>query len=688
VYVEAKLTATDAGGLTNSKSINLYLNNNPVQSGNLILNPSLESSTAGSPNNWLHGGYGVNDATYIYPVVGFDGVNAAKVQMTTYTSGDAKWSHEPVAVDANKQYAFSGYYQSNVGLGTIVQVGYGNGTYTYMDLGDMPSSPGWSRIDRTFTTPVGAQSVVVMQTLNEPGFLSIDNYSLALVATTSDTSLPIVSFVSPLAAQTVSGTTTLVAEATDNVGVTSVEFRVDGSVLGTKTAAPFTLPWNTKNTTNAAHNIIAVARDAAGNVATSSTVSVNVLNATGGGTGGTNLVLNPSVETLGVATGTPQSWLKGKFGTNGATFIYPAAAFDGLRGLKLSMPTYTSGDAKWYMQEVPVTPGTAYKFSHYYQADVPTVLQLRYTSTANALSYQTLSANLPATTTWAKTNYNFTPPANIKSVTVFHILKQVGNLSTDLYNINTGTGGSDTVAPIVAISTPQTGTTSSNTIMLRAQAADATSGVSGVKFFVDGVQNGNELATSPYELALDTTTLANGVHVVTAVARDASGNTATSTQVNVTVSNLVNPPPDTTPPTINWVTPLSGATTTGNVSLTVNAADNTAVVGVDYKVDSTVLGTSSVSPFSFTWNSASTSNGAHILTATARDLAGNSASQTRAVTVSNTSSTTTGPNLIVNGNMETANGANPQAWNRGGWGTNTRTFTYPIVGSLCFNGTE
>jgi hypothetical protein len=41
-----------------------------------------------------------------------------------------------------------------------------------------------------------------------------------------------------------------------------------------------------------------------------------------------------------------------------------------------------------------------------------------------------------------------------------------------------------------------------------------------------------------------------------------------------------------------------------------------------------------------------------------------------------------GPELVLNGSVETvgATASVPLGWNTGGWGTNTRTFSYPSTG--------
>jgi hypothetical protein len=100
----------------------------------------------------------------------------------------------------------------------------------------------------------------------------------------------------------------------------------------------------------------------------------------------------------------------------------------------------------------------------------------------------------------------------------------------------------DTTAPTVMITSPASGATVSGTTPVTASASDNV-GVAGVQFFVDGIATGAEDTTSPYSAAWDTTTATTGSHTLTAVARDAAGNTATSAPVTVTVST---PPPATT----------------------------------------------------------------------------------------------------------------------------------------------
>ena len=92
---------------------------------------------------------------------------------------------------------------------------------------------------------------------------------------------PSVSLTSPGAGATVSGTATVAASASDNRGVSGVQFKLDGQNLGAEdTSAPYSVPWNTMSAATGAHTVTAVARDAAGNKASAGDVSVTVTRTT------------------------------------------------------------------------------------------------------------------------------------------------------------------------------------------------------------------------------------------------------------------------------------------------------------------------------------------------------------------------------------------------------------------------
>lgn len=101
---------------------------------------------------------------------------------------------------------------------------------------------------------------------------------LNTVAPPPDITPPSVSVSSPVANATVSGTTTITAAATDNIGVAKVELYIDGQLVGTDVAAPYSFVWDTSGYANGSHAITTKAYDAVGNNTASLAVNVTVNN--------------------------------------------------------------------------------------------------------------------------------------------------------------------------------------------------------------------------------------------------------------------------------------------------------------------------------------------------------------------------------------------------------------------------
>jgi hypothetical protein len=232
----------------------------------------------------------------------------------------------------------------------------------------------------------------------------------------------------------------------------------------------------------------------------------------------------------------------------------------------------------------------------------------------------------------------------------------------------------DTTAPTISITSPTSGQTISGTKVITVSASDNI-GIDHVDFYrssAGGTQATvlmGSSATSPYSYSWNTTTVPNGNYVISAKAYDAANNSTVSTLVSVIVSNTASPGPDTTPPTVSYVSPTTGSTIASTVTLSANASDNIGVTKVDFYRGSTLVGTDTTATggiYSITWDTITVANGAYSLTAKAFDAAGNSTTSTPAVsvTVNNvvvpppTGTFTTwnpsdkGPNVILsNGNL-------------------------------------
>jgi hypothetical protein len=95
------------------------------------------------------------------------------------------------------------------------------------------------------------------------------------VSNQTDTTPPTVSITSPVDGQTLWSGTNVMVVAWDDVGVTQVSLYVDGVLYGTDSSAPYTFSFNAKKLSKGTHALTAKARDAAGNSATSTAVTVN-----------------------------------------------------------------------------------------------------------------------------------------------------------------------------------------------------------------------------------------------------------------------------------------------------------------------------------------------------------------------------------------------------------------------------
>ena len=115
----------------------------------------------------------------------------------------------------------------------------------------------------------------------------------------------------------------------------------------------------------------------------------------------------------------------------------------------------------------------------------------------------------------------------------------------------------------------------------------------------------------------DTGLAPSTAYAYSVAAADFVGNTsASSAPATITTMD-----PDNVPPTVNITSPINGATVTGTVTIGANASDNVSLLGVTFQLNGSSVGSEDTSaPFTASWNTRSATNGAHTLTAVARDV--------------------------------------------------------------------
>lgn len=201
----------------------------------------------------------------------------------------------------------------------------------------------------------------------------------------------------------------------------------------------------------------------------------------------------------------------------------------------------------------------------------------------------------------------------------------------------TGTGSAaDTIAPSIAITSPTSASTFVATGPSLALGGTASDNVGVTQVTWTNNRGGTGTAAGTTSWSVSAVALQAGTNIITVTARDAAGNTK---QATFTVSLS-----DTTPPTVAVTGPASSATVTGTVMVSASASDNVGVAGVQFKVDGANLGVEvTTSPYATTWSSATFADGPHVVTAVARDAAGNKTSAGITVAVANGAPDTTGP---------------------------------------------
>lgn len=479
-----------------------------------------------------------------------------------------------------------------------------------------------------------------------------------------DVTAPSVSITAPGPGATVAGTVTVSAGASDNVGVAGVQFKLDGANLGAEdTSAPYSVSWNSASVTNGSHALTAVARDAAGNTATSAPVSVTVAN-----TVVTTLAVSPADTSLNLNTTnystattlTTYTWPDQRV-ANAILMKFdlaslPANAVVQEATLQLALvesdatadPTYAISVHKIVGRNPVITATTGYTFDGVTgwtantccssnvpmaQADISAAYDTQAIDKTPGLKSWNVMALVEEWAVDSSTNFGLLLNSDVSKVAdryrYFASMEHPDPALRPVLRISYTMPPPDPTPPTVSLTAPAAGASVSGTVTVSATASDNV-GVASVQFQLDGANLGTTDTTAPYSITWNTATVTAGPHTLRAVARDAAGNATTSAGVSVTVL-------DVTAPTIAISAPAAGATVSGTVAITANAADAVGVAGVQFKLDGANLAAEDTSaPYSVSWNTTGVADGSHTLTAVARDAAGNQrTSSAVAVTVSN-----------------------------------------------------
>jgi hypothetical protein len=208
-----------------------------------------------------------------------------------------------------------------------------------------------------------------------------------------------------------------------------------------------------------------------------------------------------------------------------------------------------------------------------------------------------------------------------------------GENSAQSQSITLYVDNEDNVSPSGFILYPYAGQHLSGEVEIQVSATD-NQGVASVDFAINGTVESSD-ASEPYSYVWNTTAAAEDEqHIIQVTITDLSGNTAELTPIAVFVDNDLT---DTTPPVVSILSPVSGQTVSGTVTVSAFASDNVAVAEVNFFIDDSLTSTATESPYSYLWGTqALPDSSEHIIRVSALDPAGNETSaQPIVVTVQN-----------------------------------------------------
>lgn len=180
----------------------------------------------------------------------------------------------------------------------------------------------------------------------------------------------------------------------------------------------------------------------------------------------------------------------------------------------------------------------------------------------------------------------------------------------------------DGIPPVVNITSPADGAIVQGLVTITFTAEDQQGDLKEYGLKIDGTT----VSTYSFSYEWDTTTFADGSHVIEAYAHDRT--TVGTDQITVTVSNgeVIDDPP-----TVTITTPITGSTISGTQTISIDVSDDIDTLIPDIYIDGIYIATTN----NYEWDTTSYSNDTHIIYAEVTDSSLQTASDQISVTVDN-----------------------------------------------------
>jgi subtilisin family serine protease len=426
-----------------------------------------------------------------------------------------------------------------------------------------PLDVGFNVLTTSFVLPYGGAQQALRGVYRYGGTASpcgtgnmIDHDDLVfMVGQEQDTQAPTATLTAPAAGATLKNTVTLTATASDNFGVTSVEFYDGTTLLWTDSTEPYSYAWNTRTAPNGTRPLTVRAYDAAGLVGVSAEVSVTLDN-------------DLSPPTVSFTTPAPGATVRGSV-TLGAVAtdnvgVTRVEFYDG--ATRLGTDTVSPYNASWSTASGPngsrTVTARAYDASgNIGLAELTVVVDNDTVAPTVTLTSPTEGAALTGTVTFSASasddkgvtrvvfyigtiqagtdttapytySYNTRILPNGPKVITARAYDVAGNMGVS-QSVNV-TFDNDLTAPTTSLTSPAAGATLTGAVLLEAVASDDRA-VTKVDFYAGSTLLGSD-TTAPYSWNWDTTKNVVGNYTLKTRAFDAAGNSAYSAGVSVKVA--------------------------------------------------------------------------------------------------------------------------------------------------------
>ncbi|MGN6587410.1 MAG: Ig-like domain-containing protein [Solirubrobacterales bacterium] len=632
----------------------------PPKSEPLPENPSLEEDANGNgvPDCWTIGSTGINTFEANRTADAHSGSWAEHVAITSFESGDKRLittqdlgQCAPGATPTHT-YTASAYFK---GEGTMRWVAYlrnGQGAWSFWAQSQplTPSTEYTAASWKTPQVPSWATAISFGISLRSVGSFTADDFNLHDNGE-ADQTPPSVSITAPENNATVEGTTPITADATDNVGVESVRFFLDGVSLGSKTTptveggSTYKWNWDTTAAGVGTHTLTAVATDGVGNQTTSAPITVKVVRDTTAPT--TTIQCNGSSTCTGWLKSPVSVTLKASDNVGVAATYYTT---DG------SEPSESNGTLYTGAFNVVATSEVKYRSvdtAGNWEATKSQPLQVDGKAPTSLITAPANEATVIRTSTVPILD-EATDDVGVASVRFFLDGVSLGSKTTptvsggstykwnwDTTGVSEGThtltavasdlAGNQTSSAPVTVTVVADTTPPSTTILCNGSSTCGNWFKAPVSVSLKATDNaalaGTYYTTDGSEPTATNGTLYNGAFTVSATATvtyrsvDASGNWETPHAQLIQI--------DSQAPSAKITSPASGATVTGTTPILAEATDNVSIASVRFFLDGVSLGSKTTptvtggSTYRWNWETGAVSKGSHTLTVVATDQAGN-----------------------------------------------------------------